>query len=56
MVPEVPAPQFATLAPTTVENVGKAIFFDEDLSINGNQSCASLYRCTGEGRRLLAGH
>ena len=28
---------------TPMEELGKSIFFDEDLSINGNQSCASCH-------------
>ena len=28
---------------TPLEQLGKSIFFDEDLSINGNQSCASCH-------------
>jgi cytochrome c peroxidase len=33
----------ASSQPSPIENLGKAIFFDENLSINGNLSCASCH-------------
>ena len=34
----------ATAAPlTAIERLGKAIFFDKNLSINGNQACAACH-------------
>jgi cytochrome c peroxidase len=42
LLPAMAAPAFAAgLSP--LETLGKAIFFDTDLSVNGNQSCASCH-------------
>jgi cytochrome c peroxidase len=41
---DVPSPAFATLpASADAAALGRAIFFDQDLSLNANQSCASCH-------------
>jgi cytochrome c peroxidase len=36
-------PHIAAAAPTALEQLGKAVFFDTRLSLHGNQSCASCH-------------